>query len=87
MRGWDLRECPKKECTIENHVHGHGTDEMYLPKQKPPSSMERKPGTLESLLLEAFSAGLDRGAWGEHGEGEAPPDYEQWRRGMLPDLS
>lgn len=79
-----MRTCPKTDCSIESHVHGHGTDEMFLPKPKGVPEGFR-PGSLEYLLAEAFKAGVERGLWLEDPTRFPPPsDFETWRRGMLP---
>lgn len=82
-----MQTCPKSDCSIEAHVHGHGTDEMYLPKPTERIVMKQKPGSLESLLAEAFAAGGRYSAYwyGEGGSEPEPPDFDEWRRGMLPD--
>lgn len=80
-----MQTCPKTDCSIDSHVHGHGTDEMYLPKPKEEPE-DFKPGSLELLLAEAYSTGFERGRW--HGDpkvAQPPPDFDEWRRGMMPD--
>lgn len=72
-----MQTCPKTDCSIETHVHGHGTDEMFLPKSKEEAE-GFKPGSLEALLAEAFKAGEMFGMDIQN------PNFEEWRRRMLP---
>lgn len=81
MTTQQLEQCPLDECHIREE-HGHGTERRYLGKSGP------KPGSLETLLRQAFEAGREHERW-LHFDPEfqepQPPGFDEWRRAMLPD--